>query len=116
MNYNQKIGRLGEEIAVKYLQKRGYSIIDRNVYFRCGEIDIIAEKNDILYFIEVKTRTSDKFGPPEISISSSKILRLERSILSYFQVNKSKKTYFMIIISVLIDVKHKTARVYKIDI
>ncbi|MDD4290587.1 MAG: YraN family protein [Patescibacteria group bacterium] len=116
MNYNQKIGRLGENIAIRYLRKHEYKILDRNVYFRCGEIDIIAKKNNILYFVEVKTRTNSKFGPPEASISAYKILRFERSVLSYFELNKSKKPYFMIIIGVLIDLEHKRATVYKIDI
>lgn len=116
MNYNQRTGKLGENIAVRYLRKRGYKIVDRNVHFRCGEIDIIAEKENVLYFVEVKTRTNTKFGPPEFSISSSKIVKFESSIASYFELNNAKKPYFVFLISVLIDIKYKKAMVYKIDL
>lgn len=51
----QKIGRLGEDIAVKYLENKGFSIIERNYLKKCGEIDIIAKKAGITHFIEVKS-------------------------------------------------------------
>lgn len=51
----QKIGRLGEDIAVKYLENRGFEIIERNYLKKCGEIDIIAKKGKILHFTEVKS-------------------------------------------------------------
>lgn len=51
----QKIGRLGEHIAQKYLQNKGFMIIGQNYLKKCGEIDIIAQKGDITHFIEVKT-------------------------------------------------------------
>ena len=57
---NQKIGKLGEDIAVKYLKKKGYRILDRNFEFRAagrkkGELDIVVKKRGIISFIEVKT-------------------------------------------------------------
>ncbi len=51
----QKIGQIGENIAVKHLLKLHFKILDRNYRKKCGEIDIIAEKNNVLHFIEVKT-------------------------------------------------------------
>lgn len=51
----QKIGRLGEDIAQKYLENKGFSIVEQNFLRKCGEIDIIAKKGKILHFIEVKS-------------------------------------------------------------
>lgn len=51
----QKIGRLGEDIAIKYLQNKGFLVIGQNYLKKCGEIDIIAQKGKILHFIEVKS-------------------------------------------------------------
>ncbi len=55
----QKIGRLGEDIATKYLQNKGFAIICQNYRKKCGEIDIIAKKGGITHFVEVKTVSYD---------------------------------------------------------
>lgn len=56
MHQNKKGGR-GEDLACEYLIKNGYKILERNAYYRASEIDIIAEKNNALIFVEVKART-----------------------------------------------------------
>ena len=70
--YRQRIGKWGEELAAEYLKKHNYRVIARNIRTPYGEIDIVAEKDDSTTFVEVKTRTSGSFGPPEISITSRK--------------------------------------------
>ncbi len=65
MTKKKRIGSIGEVEATAYLQKKGYDILEKNWRFHSAEIDIIAKKNDMLIFIEVKARTSDKFGKPE---------------------------------------------------
>jgi putative endonuclease len=72
MRHNQRIGRWGEEKAEEYLLKKGYEIIGRNVRTPYGEIDIVAKHADIIIFVEVKTRTSNKMGLPEESITARK--------------------------------------------
>jgi putative endonuclease len=72
MKHNQRIGKWGEETAAEYLIQHGYEIIARNVRTPYGEIDIIAKQADITIFIEVKTRTSNKMGLPEESITPRK--------------------------------------------
>ncbi|MEP7134019.1 MAG: YraN family protein [Chloroflexota bacterium] len=72
MSHNQRIGKWGEDTAVEHLTKRGYEIIARNVRTPYGEIDIIVQQGDITIFIEVKTRTSNKMGLPEESITPRK--------------------------------------------
>jgi len=70
--HRQRIGQWGEGAAVEYLEKHGYNIIDRNVRTSYGEIDIVAEKAGFTSFVEVKTRTTSTFGPPEISVTPRK--------------------------------------------
>ncbi|GJQ53413.1 MAG: UPF0102 protein [Anaerolineaceae bacterium] len=72
MNHNQRIGKWGEEVAAEYLVERGYEIVARNARTPYGEIDIIAKQNGIVIFVEVKTRTSNKMGLPEESITTRK--------------------------------------------
>ena len=76
-------GKRGEEIAVLYLRRLGFQIVDRNFRIRGGEIDIIAIDNDTLVFIEVKTRSSAQFGTPLEAIGYYKIKTLIRAAQFY---------------------------------
>ncbi|TSC53980.1 MAG: putative endonuclease, partial [Microgenomates group bacterium LiPW_16] len=67
------LGKRGEELAVRYLQSHGYRILTRNFRSKFGEIDIIGLDGKILVFIEVKTRWSKKFGPPEEAVTPWKL-------------------------------------------
>ena len=70
--HNRKIGQWGENIAADYLRENGYDVIARNVRTPYGEIDIIAEKDGFTCFVEVKTRTTKSYGPPEIAVTPRK--------------------------------------------
>jgi len=72
MKYNQRIGKWGEEIAAEYLAQKGYEIIGHNARTPYGEIDLIATQGGITVFVEVKTRTSNRMGLPEDSITPRK--------------------------------------------
>lgn len=72
MKHNQRIGKWGEETASEHLMQKGYEIIGRNVRTPYGEIDIVAKQKDRVLFVEVKTRTSNKMGLPEESITTRK--------------------------------------------
>jgi putative endonuclease len=72
MSRNQKIGQWGEALAADYLIEHGYEIIAHNIRTPFGEIDIIAKQEDIIIFVEVKTRTSHKMGLPEEAITMRK--------------------------------------------
>ena len=73
LNKNKEIGNKGELIATDYLIKSGYQILCTNYRHEKYEVDIIAEKNDILVFFEVKTRKTNKYGLPEDAIDEKKI-------------------------------------------
>lgn len=78
-----ELGVKGENLAVRYLKKRGYRIIERNYRIKLGEIDIIAEQGDNLVFIEVKTRSGSSFGSPLESITVQKQKQLSKVALEY---------------------------------
>lgn len=90
MNYNQRVGKFGEELARSYLVRHGYKIIDYNVKTSYQEIDIIAKLNDILVFVEVKTRTSDKFGRADEAVTSVKASNFKKAINYYLFKNNLK--------------------------
>lgn len=72
-------GKTGEDLAVKFLEDKGFIVVERNWRFsRLGELDIIATKNNQLVFIEVKARTSNNFGEPIEAITPTKIKKIYR--------------------------------------
>lgn len=87
--YKTDLGKRGEDIAAEYLQRYGYKIIDRNFRIRGGEIDIVAIEKNTLVIVEVKTRTSHKFGLPEESITPYKLKFLERAAKFYRNSTKN---------------------------
>lgn len=72
-------GRNGEVLAAKYLQQAGFSIKHCNWRYKQYEIDIIAEKNNIIHFIEVKTRHTTTFGFPEESVNRKKFKKIQKA-------------------------------------
>jgi len=71
-NSRQQLGQWGEEAAASYLCAKGYLILARNFHTPHGEIDIVAGMDDLLLFVEVKTRTSHSFAYPEDSVTRRK--------------------------------------------
>ena len=78
-----KTGNYGEDLACKFLENLGYTIIERNYFYNHGEIDIIARDGDSLVFAEVKYRTSLEYGPPELAISKAKQRLVRRTAEAY---------------------------------
>lgn len=77
------LGRHGENLAVDYLRSQGYKILERNFKARYVEIDIIAQDKDVLVFVEVKTRFSEKYGTPEEAITPWKLKTLKKAAEYY---------------------------------
>ena len=69
---NTGSGRLGEQLTAEYLEEKGYEIVERNFKCRFGEIDIIAQNDRYLAFVEVKTRSADGLSHPFEAITPSK--------------------------------------------
>lgn len=79
----QSVGKKGEELASAYLEKAGYRIIERN--YRCvfGEIDIVAEDGTGIVFVEVKSRRSIAYGPPQLAVGYKKQRKISMVALHY---------------------------------
>jgi putative endonuclease len=86
------LGNLGETIAAEYLEKHGYHLIERNFKARYGEIDIIAQKQGILVFIEVKTRIGNAYGLPEEAVTKRKIREVTLTAQYYYLLNPQLPT------------------------
>lgn len=124
---SQKTGEIGENIAVKFLMKQGYIILDRNYTKKWGEIDIIAEKNNKLYFVEVKsvsrsnldmvTRETLDAYRPEDNMHPWKLKRLSRAIQTYLMSDKSEeeRDWQVNLMVVFLSLKDKKARIKLVE-
>ena len=110
----RKLGDIGENIACEFLVKRGFKIIDRNYLRKWGEIDIVAEKEGILRFIEVKSVSADTYRPEE-NMHPGKLKRLSRVIQTYLLSKKIDKDWQLDLITVRLDMKTCLAKVEIIE-
>lgn len=85
MRTTKQIGDLGEDIAARYLMRKGYRIRERNYRAMHGEIDIIAEKDGMVIFVEVKTRTNMKYGTPAEAVNAQKQRMLLKTAYAYLK-------------------------------
>lgn len=106
MRISNPTAKKGEDLAVNYLRKHGYTIIERNFRKGYGEIDIIATKNNTLVFIEVKTRTTGLYGGAIESIAQFKIRKLMQTA-EYYKMLHSSLPDSLRIDAILIDIDDK---------
>lgn len=85
---HNELGKLGEDMAFKHLLKQGYTILQRNYRFKHLEIDIIAEMNQELVIVEVKTRQSTYLSDPSLLVSKSKQKGIIKAADAYIQENE----------------------------
>lgn len=108
----EEVGKLGEELARKFLKKRGYRIRETNFHCRGGEIDIVAQQKDYLVFIEVRTKSSLEFGTPEESITQSKKEKLVASALAYINAHQNLPPLWRIdVVAIEVNQKGKAKRI-----
>lgn len=79
----QRLGKRGEELACRELRRRGYAILARRFRVRGGEIDIVARSGGVLVFVEVKCRSTERFGAPAEAVTARKRQRLRRLATVY---------------------------------
>jgi putative endonuclease len=110
MAEHNDLGNLGEELAVEFLQQNGYEIIETNWTFQKAEIDIIAQRENILAIIEVKTRSSLDFGLPQDFVKPKKIQLLVKAVNEYVIAKDLEVEVRFDIIAI-----HKDARDFTIE-
>ncbi|MGB8352877.1 MAG: YraN family protein [Chthoniobacteraceae bacterium] len=107
MSPHLELGRRGEEMAAKYLRKQGFKVLYRN--FRSphgGEVDIVCrdKKADTLVFVEVKTRSSSRFGDPSSAVTARKQKRISRGALAWLGMLGNPNIFFRFdIVEVLVE-------------
>lgn len=111
----RQVGDVGEEVACKYLQNKGFSVIERNYLKPWGEIDIVAQRAKRLYFVEVKTVSHETLSGfrPEDNVHPAKLKRLHRAVQTYLLDHKvSGETDWQIDVAcVYLDYATRKARV-----
>jgi putative endonuclease len=112
MNHNAKYGKIGENIASKYLLSKGYTIVFLNYRINNDEIDVIAKHNNTLIFIEVKTRLSSDFGYAEEQLIRKKRNRLHRAIGRFMAAYGLPDTQIRVeFIAINLDIYNKMANI-----
>jgi putative endonuclease len=85
LNRQQQFGKRSERLAMKYLKRNGYRIVETNYRSRVGEIDIIAREKETLVFVEVKARSSRRFGSPKGAVTPAKQRKISMAALDYLK-------------------------------
>ena len=112
---NQQIGKIGEDAAASYLSNCGYNVVDRNVSGRYGEIDIVATKNGIYYFFEVKTGKQGSWLNPAENVTKEKLRKVMLSV-QYYALIHSIKQYEVRGILVFINTQLAPVRIEEIEL
>ncbi|NMC75102.1 MAG: YraN family protein [Geobacteraceae bacterium] len=84
---NKTLGMRGEEIALQFLKKLRFRVLETNYRCKCGEIDIIARDGSELVFVEVKTRRTSSYGPPQLSVTPFKQRQISKVALTWLSKN-----------------------------
>ena len=116
---NWRIGQIGESIATKFLESKGFSVVDRNVRYTFGEVDIVAKRAQIVHFVEVKsireanvsreTSTGGGYRPEEL-VHPAKLAKIARVANVYMDRFSANTEYQIDVIAVFIDEERRVGR------
>ena len=112
MSKNKELGQEGEQLAANYLKHKGWSNLEMNYRFSKSEIDLIASKNNLLIFVEVKTRTNTSYGFPEEFVDELKAKNIMKGADHYIKEIDWDRNIRFDIISII---KHKTMELKHIE-
>lgn len=113
----QNVGKLGEDIAVKYLENHGYGILERNYRKPWGEIDIVAQQSQELVFIEVKTQNQKFEWRPEENVTRHKKHQLSRIVATYLKEHRTPESqdWRIDVLAITLDFQTKNAQIEHIQ-
>jgi len=102
MNYRAALGKKGEDLALQYLLKKGYTLLEKNWRFHHKEVDIIAADGHDLVFVEVKTRSSEWFGAPEEAVDTKKQRYLIAAAEAYIRSRNNDTNIRFDVVSIML--------------
>jgi putative endonuclease len=114
MARHNETGKMGEDLAAAWLASQGFELLHRNWKYSYFELDVIAVKNGVLHFIEVKTRTTDTYGHPEEGVTTKKLERLMNAGEEYLHQNPQWKRIQYDILSIRLH-KYKAPEYFFIE-
>lgn len=103
MAKQQEIGNRGEKLAAEYLQHKGYDILTLNWRYKRAEVDIIARDGEVVVFVEVKTRSYNLFGPPDLAVNYKKESLLTSAAHVWIEEHQHEGEIRFDVISILIE-------------
>jgi putative endonuclease len=113
---SQQIGKIGERIVAYALSQRGYKVLASNVRTKYGEVDLIVRQGKTVLFVEVKTRTSKRYGYPEESVDARKYLHFSRAAVALVSRYARYCDYALVVIAVEFDPQTRVARLLRVDV
>jgi putative endonuclease len=96
-------GKLGETLSLPFFEQHGYEVLEKNWRFSRSEVDIIASKDNVLHFIEVKTRRTKNYGLPEDKVDNKKIKNLINAAEEYLYLHPQWKRIQFDILSIILN-------------
>lgn len=100
--HNQTFGNKGEELAKTFLLQKGYELLEQNWRHKKSEVDLICRKEGIIIFVEVKTRSTDRFGYPEEAVGAKKEEKLAQAAAEYIEQTNHQGEIRFDIISIIL--------------
>jgi putative endonuclease len=110
MASHNELGTLGEQIALSYLQEKGYEILEKNYRYLKAEVDLIAKHKDLIVFLEVKARSTNFFGEPELAVTLSKQKLLIEAADHYAVSNNLQNEIRFDVIAIIINKNETTIK------
>jgi len=118
MNKKRSTGNTGEDIACQFLRRKGYVVVCRNYLKPWGEIDIVAEKDDIVHFVEVKALSRENLDEvsremdhqPEDLVDVRKLRKVARTASLYMETTHDRREYQIDVVGVILSQKTRNAR------
>jgi putative endonuclease len=106
----RRLGDIGESVACVFLEKHGFKVLERNYLRKWGEIDIVAQKGNMMRFVEVKSVSSETQIRPEENMHPQKLARLQRTVQTYLLEKRIDLDWQIDLVVVKIDMRGRTAQ------